>query len=447
MEILNSNLRRAEKLTADQIGALAQLDSPLVNALAGWLNKQLACAHCKRCTRHCEVLSDPDLDIGLVEQEFQRMEQLDADARPAAVYQLMQDRPELYHALRRCCFCGHCTSGCATHMIAPMRMREWRELFMQAGYLNPNDSKIVMVDNEWHIFSAYRAVYGIGYPEFLQLADAAADAASTVDTLFFPGCSLVSYSSDLVRKVGNWLNAAGFSWALSQDCCGSPLMSAGLFERSVALRTKLLEQMRAAGIKRVVTVCPGCGEELMEVIGDEIEIVPLAELILDKLEDPNASVMTDDVLVPQAKTTPTLTFFDSCHDRTDTRHGASIRKLLSKVLPDVKQIEMDHRGKNTLCCGAGGAVAAYDPDISQRRVWRIIDEARDTKAAALITACPTCTYTIAQACLAAEPERGIPAYHYLELVFNQPTDWQDVFTRLESMWTGDYGAWLTQTFY
>jgi Fe-S oxidoreductase len=142
-----------------------------------------------------------------------------------------------------------------------------------------------------------------------------------------------------------------------------------------------------------------------------------------------------------------VTFFDSCHDRTDTRHGASIRRLLAKALPQTQQVEMEHHGKNTLCCGAGGAVATYDPDITQKRVWRIIDEARDTQAAALVTACPTCTYTIAQARLGAPAERSIPSHHYLELVFDQPIDWPEVFGRLESMWTGEYGAWLTQTFY
>ena len=98
--------------------------------------------------------------------------------------------------------------------------------------------------------------------------------------MFFPGCSLVSYAPEVVRKAGAWLTEAGFAWALSDDCCGSPLMSAGLFDRAAALRQRVLDQMLAAGITRLVTVCPGCGEEFAELLDGVIEVVPLPELML-----------------------------------------------------------------------------------------------------------------------------------------------------------------------
>ena len=59
-------------------------------------------------------------------------------------------------------------------------------------------------------------------------------------------------------------------------------MSAGLFDRAAGLRERLLGQMRAAGVTRMLTVCPGCGEELAETFGDEIDIVPLPEFLLEK---------------------------------------------------------------------------------------------------------------------------------------------------------------------
>jgi Fe-S oxidoreductase len=337
-------------------------------------------------------------------------------------------------------------------------MREWREPFMAAGLMPPDASKLVMVDNEWHIFSAYRAIYGIAYPEFTQLADAAATCGEketvdrreangaaahmtaddkTIDTLFFPGCSLASYAPELMRRIGQWFDAAGYRWAMTVECCGSPLMSAGLFERSEALRRGLLNQMRAVGVTRVFTVCPGCGEELAEMVGGEVDIIPLPELLLEwPFADSDG-----------AAALPSLTFFDSCHDRFDTRHGSAVRKLLKACFPKSSQIEMPHHGKDTLCCGAGGAVSAYDAEITQRRVWRVIDEAKGTEANALVTTCPTCTYTIAQALLSAGPERGVSSHNYLELVFKQPINWQMVFSQLETMWTGEYGPWLTQTFF
>ena len=436
---------KPKKLTEAELAAVAELGSPVLDALAAWANRRLTCSHCKRCTTRCEVLNEPGLDVGLVEEGYRRITQLPFDDQPAAVVELVQEHPELYIALRRCCFCGYCTATCQTHMLAPERMREWRELFMRANYMPPDDSRLVMVDNEWHIFSAYRAIYGIGYPEFTYLSQAAEAGPGSIDTLFFPGCSLVSYAPHLTRAVGRWLDDTGIAWALSDDCCGSPLMSAGLFDRAHALRQRVIDQMKAAGITRMITICPGCGDEFAEHLeGTGIEIVPLPEVLLKESRKRLAAGKQSGFSPLDEKS---LTFFDSCHDRADSRHGNAIRALAKAYLPQAEQRELDHRKRGTLCCGAGGAVASYDPDITQRRVWRVINEARATGADTLITACPTCTYTVAQACLDVAPEQGIGNRHYLELLFGETIDWALTFDQLGSMWTGEYGPWLNSTFF
>ena len=125
----------------------------------------------------------------------------------------------------------------------------------------------------------------------------------------------------------------------------------------------------------------------------------------------------------------------------------AIRGVLRRYMPQVEIREMDERRKQTLCCGAGGAVAGYDPDITKRRVMRVVDEAHSTGANTLVTMCPTCTYTIAQENLSAAPERVIDSHNYLELFFGQTIDWAVVFDQLGSMWTGEYGPWLNATFF
>jgi Fe-S oxidoreductase len=453
---------RVVRLTEDELGRLAQADSPLLDVLARWVNKRLTCSDCLRCSRRCEVLETPGLHIGEIEAVFEKLATVEEEQRAAALYELIEERPELYSALRQCCFCGHCTAPCNVHMNAPEKMRVWRKLFADVGILSLDDSKLVMVDNEWHIFSAYRAIYGVGYPEFVLLdelaqADPVAGTATEVgtateagtgeiDTLFFPGCSLASYAPDVVRAVGAWLTDAGFSWALSLECCGSPLMSAGLFERSVNLRNKVLEQALSCGIKRVVTVCPGCGEELAEVFGSALEIVPLPELLAERLGGHGVLVST--ASESAAKAEGSVTIFDSCHDRFDNRHGTALRQLLDAgALGSKRLLEMPHHGKDTICCGAGGAVAGYDPALTQRRVLRVVDEATETGADTLITVCPTCTYTLAQALLGKGDEERIEMLHYLEMVFDLRIPWDEVFAQLEQMWSGEYGPWLTETFF
>ena len=91
-------------------------------------------------------------------------------------------------------------------------------------------------------------------------------------------------------------------------------------------------------------------------------------------------------------------------------------------------------------------MSSYDAVITDERVWRVIGEAKATGAETLITMCPTCTYTVAQACL-ANPEAGIQNLHYLEALFGVKIDWQMVFAQLGDMWTGEWAAWLNQTFF
>lgn len=438
---------RPERLSASELEGIAQLGQPALTAVAEWVSKRLSCSHCKRCTLRCDVLKEPALDIGMVQADYRRISQLPEDEQSAELMLLMQERPELYYALRRCCFCGYCTATCQSHLLAPDAMRAWRVLFMRAGLMPPDDSKLVMVDNEWNIFSAYRAIYGIGYPDCVSLAQAAEHGPGLADTLFFPGCSLVSYAPHLTRAVGQWLTDAGISWALSADCCGSPLMSAGLFDRAHDLRQRILDSIKAAGITRVVTVCPGCGEEFAEMMGNEVDIIPLPELLLSESRKRAKAGEANGGLTPMVPAPASLTFFDSCHDRADNRHAKAIRALMLNYLPESQQHEMDHRRKGTLCCGAGGAVSGFDADLTSQRTWRVIDEARATGAQTLVTMCPTCTYTIGQACLGAPLERGIDSHHYLELLFGQPIDWTTVFAQLEGMWSGEYGPWLTATFF
>lgn len=419
---------------------------PKMDALALWTERQLTCSHCRKCTNRCEVLEGPGLDMGQIQQAYARISSLHEDDRPQAVLKLMQEQPDLYNALRQCCFCGFCTAACRHHVPAPDVMRAWREWFMKAGLMPPDDSKLVMVDNEWNIFSAYRAIYGIGYPEFISLSQAAESGQSTgIDTLFFPGCSLVSYAPEVMRAVGNWLTESRVKWCMSDGCCGSPLMSAGLFERAQALREGFIAQMEAAGVKRMVTVCPGCADEFREDLPDSIELVPLPRLMLELAQQREAEGgVAGFAPIDRAS----LTFFDSCHDRYDTSNATAIRELAARYIPQAQQIESEHFKRGTLCCGAGGAVSSYDPAITDRRVWRVIDEARTTGAETLVTMCPTCAYTIAQANLdAPDPTVGIDTLHYLELLFGVVIDWKQVFAQLGEMWTGEYGPWLAQTFF
>lgn len=220
-------------------------------------------------------------------------------------------------------------------------------------------------------------------------------------------------------------------------------MSAGLFERAAGLRERFIAQMQQAGITRMVTVCPGCADEFADDMPAGISIVPLPEL-LEQLAAQRAAQGRPSGFAPLERAS--LTFFDSCHDRGDGRNARAIRRLMREHLSGACQLEMEHARRQTLCCGAGGAVASYDAELTDDRVWQVMAEARATGAQTVVTMCPTCTYTLAQANLSA-PGKGMDSKHYLEVLFGVQIDWAQVFDQLGGMWTGEYGPWLAATFY
>ena len=248
-----------------------------------------ACIGCGACTGRCAALEERDASGALLPAREDGAGKASADGRHAracaatageafagmtvgslaSLFSLVENaedvaavasaHPAAVFAVRRCFMCGYCTLGCPTNVDARGMFTALRELFSLGGVVDGSGFTMTQVDKEWHCFSAYRAVYGIWYVDLPSIEDAPALGA---DTLFFPGCPLASYSPDLTRQAFAWLQENAGSVVFTDACCGSPLKTAGYGDRADAYKKSLVERMVAAGIRRVVCVCPGCAEEL-----------------------------------------------------------------------------------------------------------------------------------------------------------------------------------------
>ena len=94
------------------------------------------------------------------------------------------------------------------------------------------------------------------------------------------------------------------------------------------------------------------------------------------------------------------------------------------------------------CCGAGGAVSAFDPARQAEQADGKLSFAPD--GATVVSMCPTCTYTYAYRLM--ESPRNVANKHYCELLFDSQFDWDKTFAQLGGMWSGEYGPWLAQVF-
>ncbi len=382
------------------------------------------CAECGRCTKSCSNLTAAGLTLGGIAKGM-----LEAQAASADESDLMMElmgNYELTQAVRGCFLCTGCQQTCFAHNDVVSLICAARTEFQNLGLIPQYAYSSVQVDQEWHIFTAYRAIWGIGYPDLVRHLDQEHKPnGKSFDVAFFPGCSLAAYGPELTREVMAQLEQNGASVTMIDRCCGSSLKSAGFASRATALLDNIAQEIAASGAKQVVCVCPGCRNNLEDAFvrnGLDIKAVSLVSALAAQGFKPKHDL--NGIKIRLSK---------SCQDHDGT-YLQQTRELMD--LP--KDTPVAFGG----CCGAGGAVGPYSDEQKNAQVARKLSCAQEGET--LVTMCPTCTYTYAFD-LASSP-RPIQSKNYLELLFESQFDWDTVFAQLNGMWTGEYGPWLQSIF-
>ncbi len=382
------------------------------------------CTQCGYCTGACTSLTNNDITLGGIARALLAAE------RKASTLEELRDNimadESLVNAVRGCFFCTSCKNTCFAHNDVCDLIYHARVDFLNLGLIPREAYSSVMVDEEWDIFTAYRAIHGIGYADLTRhRAQEGAEVATDCDVAFFPGCSLAAYGPELTREIFETIDGFSEKATMLDSCCGSSLKSAGFFERAEALCDRNAVEIEQSGAKRLVCVCPGCANDMKAALsarGLDIEVVSLSAFLSENGFTPKRSL-------PE---TP-LVFSKSCQDR-DGRYLEETCGALG-VDPETPAI---FRG----CCGAGGAVSAFAPERQAAQADSKLSFVPD--GATVVSMCPTCTYTYAFRLMSAP--RDIQSKHYAELLFENQFDWDKTFAQLGGMWYGEYGAWLAQVF-
>lgn len=384
------------------------------------------CTQCGHCKGACESLTKADMSLGEIAKALLKAQRA-ASTKEELARNIALDA-NLVQAVRGCFFCTSCKNTCFAHNDVCDLIYSARVDFQNLGLIEREAWSSVLVDQQWDIFTAYRAIYGIGYADLTRhKAYEGHDAQAGLKTAFFPGCALAAYGPELTREIFQTLDDyTQGSLTMIDSCCGSSLKSAGFFDRAEALCDRNADELVSAGAEELVCVCPGCANDMRKALakrGLDIKVCLLAEW-LDKRG------FTPKRALPEGE----LYLSKSCQDRDGT-YLDQTRSALG--IADDAPCTIYHG-----CCGAGGAVSAFDPQRQAEQADGKLSFAPD--GATVVTMCPTCTYTYAFR-LMNEP-RPLNNKHYAELMFNSQFDWDTTFSQLMNMWSGEYGPWLSQVF-
>ncbi len=218
------------------------------------------------------------------------------------------------------------------------------------------------------------------------------------EVLYFVGCvaSFFPRSYRVPQAVTSILSASGVDFTTlggQEWCCGYPLLSMGRLEQARSLIAHNVAQAKELGASRVTFACPSCyhmwkfvyPELLEEDIG--VEVLHITELLDELIARGDIELSELDMRV---------TYHDPCDLGRKSHVFDSPRRVLQSI-PGVTFVEMSSSGGISECCGGGGNLESFDPDVGSEVAQRRIDRACEVEAQVLVSACQQCERTLTEA--------------------------------------------------
>jgi heterodisulfide reductase subunit D len=229
------------------------------------------------------------------------------------------------------------------------------------------------------------------WSENLERVPKGLDRRKGAHMLYFVGCvsSFFPMTYVIPQAFVQILEAAGEDFtALGGEewCCGYPLLMAGMGAQAEETVRHNIAQLQKIGAQRVVTTCPACYHMWKhfypEILNKElgVEVVHSTQLLAQLLEEGRLKLKA----IPRR-----VTYHDPCDLGRKNDLYAAPRQVLESI-PELSLWEMSDNRQDALCCGGGGNVETFDPELVGELSRRRLGQALDTQAQVIVSACPQC---------------------------------------------------------
>ena len=339
-----------------------------------------SCTECGRCQDACpayatgKILSPKLLIMGVRDQVLtQSTEPILGNGVPE---QMIWD----------CVTCGACVEACPVSIEHIDHIVDLRRSRVMVDSSFPAEAEPMLRDveragNPWGKPQTERATWA----EELGVRVLEPDDPAP-EYLYWVGCAAAfdERAKKSAESTAKLLKAAGVDFAIlgpRESCTGDPARRMGneyVFQAYAEQNVATLNEQR---VRKIVASCPHCFNTLANEYGDfggNYEVLHHTELL--------AELVDAGKLQPKSGGT-SITYHDSCYLARHNDVRMEPRKLLNVI---GQPVEMKRSGKQTFCCGAGGAhmwMEETGKPINEERAR----EATETGAETLAVACPFCT--------------------------------------------------------
>lgn len=326
---------------------------------------------------------------------------------------------KLMEVIYNCQMCGACDTSCKYSMdmevIEPIN--EIRIQCVESGHTNPALDKVINSLRKQGTMVPGLKVKRGDWAQGLNLKDFTKEK---VDVVFHVGCQ-TSFNRNawkLAQGTARLLQKAGVNFGIggaSEICCGGRAFQMG-YEADFMKQAKAnMAAIRKSGAKTLVTGCAE-GYFAFKVLYDRFNLK--GDLQVLHTTEYLSRLIKEGKLKPSQKVELTVTYHDPCHlgrqgepyihwqgkeviDQIRTFDPPKERRRgtygiyepprdVLKSIPGLKLVEMERIKEYAWCCGAGGGVPESNPEFSLWTARERINEAEQTGAAAIATACPWC---------------------------------------------------------
>lgn len=361
----------------------------------GQMLEMEVCTQCRLCADVCPAVS------------ASRDGMLSALARMKGLKQILRSRTSLFAKILRkkgpseeewkkfsgdvfrCTLCGSCQEVCPVGI----GLKDiWLSIRRDISTSEARPGKIEVIREN---LDESRNVFAEDNQERADWVDNMRDAPEDryirdrAETVYFTGC--VSAFFPLAQRIpmalAHVLDVSGVDFTLMGEdewCCGFPMLGAGLGEALQTFIEHNLDAVRRKGASRVVFACPSCYRMWREYYPRQFEILHGSELLAQLLRQNK---------VPLKNLPLTVTYHDPC----DLGRGARVfdepREVI-RMIPGVNLVELPANRENCLCCGGGGNLEMFDPELSSAIASRKMEDVLSTGAQVVVTACQQCVRTL-----------------------------------------------------
>lgn len=365
------------------------------------------CVECGRCQVNCPAWgAGKELNPKTI--VLQTQEALLAGDRERKLGEVYSEK-----VLWQCTTCGACENQC------PVGIEHLPIIIGSRRGLASNGDAPEYLGAMYNNLERRSNIWGLGYDQrtkFVQSAGLETFDPTKHDVLVWLGCA-GSFDADFQKSLKSLFGVlrtfgVAFGVLSKERCTGDPAKRTGNEYMYQELANANIEELKAAGPKKILTSCPHCVKTIgddYKKFGYEVEIVHSAvyveELTRETLRSAKpfgeGSAMAS---AGRSGERDTVTFHDPCYLGRYAGKVDEPRALLERFGADITEVERNR--ENPYCCGAGGGLLFADKE--EEPGTRISDvrfkQLQATGAHTVVTACPFCSIMLKGAGASAQSD-------------------------------------------